>query len=41
VEGEVLLNRLDFEVGTPRHFWNPLSITEEIPVSFRAEIPFP
>lgn len=39
VEGEVVMNRLDFGVGGPQRFWNPLSITEEIPVSFRAAIP--
>lgn len=41
VEGDLLMNRLDFEVGAPRRFWNPLSITEEISVSFRAELPLP
>ena len=39
VEGSVEVNRLDFGIGAPRTFWNPLSITEEIPVTFRASIP--
>ena len=39
VEGSVEVNRLDFGVGEPRTFWNPLSITEKIPVTFRASIP--
>lgn len=38
VEGELTLNRLDFGVGEPHSFWNPFSITDEVPVTFRAEI---
>ena len=39
VEGSLVVNRLDFGVGTPKRLWNPMSITNEIPVTFRAVIP--
>lgn len=39
IEGSVVVDRLDFGVGQPKSLWNPLSITEEIPVSFRAVLP--
>jgi polyisoprenoid-binding protein YceI len=39
VEGSLVMDRLDFGIGGPRRFWNPVSITEEIPVSFRAALP--
>jgi polyisoprenoid-binding protein YceI len=39
VEGRVKVNRLDFGIGEPRTFWNPLSISEKVPVTFRAAIP--
>jgi len=41
VEGELLLDRLDFGVGTPKSWWNPASIDEEVPVRFRATLPGP
>jgi polyisoprenoid-binding protein YceI len=39
VEGSIVLNRLDFGVGGPESIWNPMSITEEVPVSFRLTLP--
>lgn len=36
VEGDLLINRLDFGIGGPYRFWNPVSIQEEVPVRFRA-----
>ena len=39
VEGEVLFNRLDFGIGGPYRFWNPVSIQEEVPLRFRAVVP--
>jgi polyisoprenoid-binding protein YceI len=36
VEGELTLNRVDFGVGDPHTWWNPASITEEIPIRFSA-----
>jgi len=38
VEGSLTLNRLDFGVGEPHRVWNPFSITDEVTVTFRAEI---
>jgi len=40
VEGSFEFNRLDFEVGKPKT-WNPMSIREEIPVEFSAQLPPP
>ena len=39
VEGELVMNRLDFGIGTPKRFWNPMSITDEVSLRFRAELP--
>jgi polyisoprenoid-binding protein YceI len=39
VEGELTLDRLDFGVGEPKVWWNPMSITEEIPIRFSASFP--
>lgn len=36
VEGELILDRVDFGVGEPHTWWNPASIDEEIPVRFMA-----
>jgi len=41
VEGGLTINRLDFGIGEPHSSWNPFSITDEVPVTFRAEIPRP
>lgn len=38
VEGELTLNRLDFGVGAPHSWWNPMSITEQVPVHFTATL---
>jgi polyisoprenoid-binding protein YceI len=39
VEGGLTLDRLDFGIGEPETWWNPMSITEEIPVRFSATFP--
>ncbi len=39
VEGKLVVNRVDFGVGEPQSRWNPLSITEDVPVEFRATLP--
>jgi len=39
VEGELVLNRLDFGVGEPRSWWNPASVQNDIPVRFSVSIP--
>jgi polyisoprenoid-binding protein YceI len=39
VEGELVMNRLDFGIGEPASRWNPMSIGEEIPISFGATLP--
>jgi len=36
-EGWLVIDRMDFGVGSPHRRWNPLSIREEIPVRFRVE----
>lgn len=36
-EGWLVIDRMDFGVGSPHSRWNPLSIREEIPVRFRVE----
>jgi polyisoprenoid-binding protein YceI len=38
VEGALTLNRLDFGIGEPHSRWNPFSISDEVSVTFRAEI---
>ena len=38
-EGSLVVDRLDFGIGKPRSAWNPMSVTEEIPVSFRVSLP--
>jgi polyisoprenoid-binding protein YceI len=39
VEGDLVLNRVDFGVGTPYRWWNPASVGPEIPVHFSTPIP--
>ena len=39
VRGTLTLDRLDFGIGTPKT-WNPMSITEKIPITFEATIPW-
>ncbi|MDG2304556.1 MAG: YceI family protein [Candidatus Binatia bacterium] len=39
VEGKLVLDRMDFGVGQPHSAVNPMSIGQEIPVTFRAELP--
>ncbi len=39
VRGSLVLNRVDFGIGKPHSRWNPMSIREEIPVSFSALLP--
>lgn len=41
VEGELLVDRLDFGVGAPKSWWNPASIDEQVPVRFRAVLAGP
>jgi polyisoprenoid-binding protein YceI len=36
-EGWLVIDRMDFGVGSPHSRWNPFSIREEIPVRFRVE----
>lgn len=38
VRGELTIDRMDFGVGEPKT-WNPLSITQEIPIRFEATLP--
>jgi polyisoprenoid-binding protein YceI len=38
VEGDLVVNRLDFAVGPPTSRWNPMSIRAEIPIHFRLQI---
>lgn len=38
VEGELTLNRVDFGVGKGHSRWNPMSVREEIPIRFTAEL---
>lgn len=38
VEGKFTFNRMDFKVGAPKSI-NPMSITEDIPVTFSATLP--
>jgi len=38
VRGTLTLDRMDFGIGTPKS-WNPMSITEEIPITFEATLP--
>lgn len=37
VRGEVTLDRMEFGIGEPKT-WNPLSITEAIPITFEARL---
>lgn len=37
LEGSLVLNRMDFEIGPPPSRWNPMAIKAEIPVRFRYE----
>lgn len=39
VQGELTLNRNDFGVGEPHSSLNPMSIGDEIPISFQARLP--
>ncbi len=39
VEGRLVLDRMDFGVGEPHSAVNPMSIGQEIPISFRAALP--
>ncbi len=39
VEGKLVVNRIDFGIGEPKTRWNPLSITEDVPVSFEVTLP--
>jgi len=39
VEGEILVNRIEFGVGEPPSRWNPVSVEAEVPVRFSARIP--
>lgn len=39
IEGELVLNRVDFGVGEPYHWWNPASPKEDIPVRFSVAVP--
>lgn len=38
VRGDLVIDRMDFGIGTPKN-WNPMSITNEVPVSFEATLP--
>ena len=38
VRGSVRIDRTEFAVGTPKN-WNPMSITNEIQISFEATLP--
>jgi len=38
VRGTLTLDRLEFGIGTPKT-WNPMSITQEIPITFEATLP--
>jgi polyisoprenoid-binding protein YceI len=38
VRGTLTIDRLDFGIGTPKT-WNPMSITQEIPITFEATLP--
>ncbi|MAG30768.1 MAG: hypothetical protein CL908_07760 [Deltaproteobacteria bacterium] len=37
-EGDLIVDRLDFGVGSAHSRWNPMSIRPEIPVHFRVEL---
>ena len=37
-EGSLMLDRMDFGIGEAPSRWNPMSITLEVPVSFRVEL---
>jgi len=39
VEGKLILDRMDFGVGQPHNPINPMSIKQEIPITFRAVLP--
>lgn len=39
VEGKVVLDRMDFGVGEAHNAINPMSIKQEIPITFRAVLP--
>lgn len=34
VQGDLVLNRVDFGVGVPYHWWNPASIQNYVPIHF-------
>lgn len=38
VKGSLVIDRMDFGIGTPKT-WNPMSITNEVPVQFEATLP--
>ena len=38
VRGSLVIDRMDFAIGTPKT-WNPMSITNEVPVTFEATLP--
>ncbi len=38
VAGSLLVDRLDFGIGGPQTFWNPASVSEEIPIQFSATL---
>lgn len=39
VKGKIILNRLDFNIGEPYKKLNPMSIKEDIPLTFSAVLP--
>lgn len=39
VSGTFTINRMDFEIGEPHKTLNPMSIKEEIPITFEATLP--
>jgi len=39
VRGEIVLDRLDFGIGSPHKGWNPMSIRQQIPVRFHTVLP--
>lgn len=38
VKGSLVIDRMDFGIGTPKT-WSPMSITNEVPISFEATLP--
>lgn len=39
VKGELTIDRLDFGINKPKSRWNPMSIDEQIPLTFEAVVP--